>query len=430
MKKKIVLLAGAAGAILAGVVMMTAFEGHVVNVTAKIENALDVPVTELEFGTVFPEEVLYKDMIVQLSESFMGQAGCSDVNLIANGGFEAPIVTDAAQWDIFPDDTPGLGWTVEWRGDIPAYWPNPTQWDRPDPALKELHHGVLGPAFEGFQYAELDTDWYGPGHPQNGEPASVKIYQDIPTTAGNKYQLSFAFSPRPNTAADNNKLEVKWDGVVEDTIGPVAGVGSNNWTVYTYEVTASSNMTRVEFTDLGTADSLGTFLDDVKLVECGRVNTVDYVVRQKPKCVAEDGSHPQVMHEGDTFRCPAESEMMPLLCPYLSKSEETEDGEGPENDGDPILAFHGPLTGWTMVNTLAHQVAGRLSASVGDIMDEWLIDLHVPCFEGYCAQDDVIPPEYEADPALESEVFGCDLWIEVVGINGNDLCGGDVHCLE
>lgn len=198
---------------------------------------------------------------------FVAQSVLAQPNLVANGGFEEPVVTDPAQWDIFSSGTGGLGWTVEWRSDIPSYWPNPGNWDRPDPALQELQAGVNGwlPQ-EGAQYTELDSDWYGPGHPQNGEPASIKIYQNLSTGAGCKYELKFYFSPRPGTGADDNILEVKWKGVVLDTLSRTGG-SQTDWSEHTYTVTASGATTRLEFTDLGTANSLGTFLDNVSVVK-------------------------------------------------------------------------------------------------------------------------------------------------------------------
>ncbi|MFA4880660.1 MAG: DUF642 domain-containing protein [Candidatus Doudnabacteria bacterium] len=415
--KKIILGLVAVVAIVGGVIAMSAFEAHVVNVTAKIENALNVPITELGFGTVFPEEVLNKTLAVNLSESFKEAAGCNTTNLIQNGGFETPEVTDAAKWEIFPSGATGLFWTIGWEPGQSTTYGGQT---RPDPALKELQEGVNGwlPA-EGDQYAELDTDWFGPGNPLSGEPARVNIYQNITTTIGNTYKLTYKYSPRPGVGADNNTLIVR---VNDSQVATHSAVGGSNtiWTEYTYEFKATGTTTKIEFAAGGASDSLGVFLDDVKLVECGRVNTVDYVVRQKPKCVDDTNLsiHPQVTHNtnGD-FACPRGSTMMPLLCPYLSKSETTSDGEGKDNDGTPITAFHGPLTGWTMANTEANQVKGKLSAAIKDIADEWLIDLHVPCFKGMCAQDNVIPTDYQADPTLEHAVFGCDLWLEVTGID-------------
>jgi hypothetical protein len=51
--------------------LFAAFEAHVINVTAHIENALRViPPDELTFGTVFPQEYHQKSLFVTTSESF------------------------------------------------------------------------------------------------------------------------------------------------------------------------------------------------------------------------------------------------------------------------------------------------------------------------------------------------------------------------
>ena len=52
--KKIFLGLGALALAIAVVPMFAAFEAHVINVTASIENALYVPLKEIKFGTVFP----------------------------------------------------------------------------------------------------------------------------------------------------------------------------------------------------------------------------------------------------------------------------------------------------------------------------------------------------------------------------------------
>ena len=55
MKKKILLSIIAVATVIGGVAAMSAYEAHVVNVTAHIENALKViPPEKLVFGTVFP----------------------------------------------------------------------------------------------------------------------------------------------------------------------------------------------------------------------------------------------------------------------------------------------------------------------------------------------------------------------------------------
>ncbi|MBI4132666.1 MAG: VWA domain-containing protein [Candidatus Sungbacteria bacterium] len=167
-----------------------------------------------------------------------------------------------------------------------------------------------------------------------------------------------------------------------------------------------------------------TFLNDPTL------DDLEYVLRQKPKCQADDPTapiqHPPVTEDGQgNFVCPQGSTEMPLLCPYLSKSEETGDGTEGENDGATIPPFHGLPGPWTLQTTLAYQTVGRLIKSGQDTADEWNIDLKVPCFRGQCAQDwpafvstesgstTITASNYEADPANESKLWGCDLWLEV-----------------
>ncbi|MCX6764453.1 MAG: VWA domain-containing protein [Candidatus Nealsonbacteria bacterium] len=180
--------------------------------------------------------------------------------LIVNNGFELPLVSTPQLWNIF--DSIAGNWTVEWRNDIPAIWNDVA---RPEPAHLELQAGVNGwLPYEGIQYAELDTDWDGPAGSLSNEPASVKIYQDISTIPGENYNLSFYFSPRPSTAQGDNVLEVKWNGNILDTISQ-AGSSNNNWSQRVYSFTANTSTTRLEFADLGVANSLGTFVDSVSL---------------------------------------------------------------------------------------------------------------------------------------------------------------------
>lgn len=80
--KKILFGFAAFALAIATVPMFAAFEAHVINVTAKIENALSVTPSEIKFGTVFPEEVLHKPVVVTLSESFSAEGNADDVNYI------------------------------------------------------------------------------------------------------------------------------------------------------------------------------------------------------------------------------------------------------------------------------------------------------------------------------------------------------------
>src|SRR3989338_6055254 len=182
--------------------------------------------------------------------------------LVATAKFENPEVTTAQNWDVF--GSPVDGWNVDWRGDIPAtFGPQ----NRPAVANLEYHEGVLGAAFEGDQYAELDSDWGGPSDAGTGEPASVSIYRNFVTVPGAQYLLKYHFSPRPNTPAADNNLEAKVEGVALNTTGPTAGGGAIAWSEIVLPFIAGDASTEIRFTDLGTANSLGTFLDNVRLYQ-------------------------------------------------------------------------------------------------------------------------------------------------------------------
>ncbi len=77
--KKILLSFGALAAVVVAMPMFAAFEAHVVNVTATIENALQVTTNELAYGTVFPQEAFDKTFDVSLSQSFTAEPSVSGV---------------------------------------------------------------------------------------------------------------------------------------------------------------------------------------------------------------------------------------------------------------------------------------------------------------------------------------------------------------
>src|SRR3989339_504626 len=190
----------------------------------------------------------------------------------------------------------------------------------------------------------------------------------------------------------------------------------------------------------------------------GRVDDVQYFIRQKPKCaVTEQGGtvmldfqtapgHLSVNQETGavSLDCgPAPEGMptnatwgvLPSLCEYISK-------EGDEEPDGTTPSFHQP---WTVVqgnnpDTEAVEAyyidyldtPGYLAKSDEDLEDTWTIDLAVPCFGGFCAQDwlsfvqEVTGNEnmtlaeanaYAQPIENEHKVFGCDLWVEVGGVS-------------
>ncbi len=158
-----------------------------------------------------------------------------------------------------------------------------------------------------------------------------------------------------------------------------------------------------------------TFSDSFSQTNQRRVSKVDYIIKQKPQCVDAQGNLPQVGEDANgNFVCPQGSTMRPLLCPYLSKTPANLDG----NDVG-VPAFHDPFNP-------ANYAKGTIDKQGEFVGDNWVIDLAVPCFRGQCAQDwasfvhslnpNADPNLYMADPTLEHQTFGCDLWVEVTKI--------------
>ncbi len=188
-------------------------------------------------------------------------ASCDVGNLIVNGSFETPDVNNVSDWNIYPDGTSGLAWNVAWNGTFVG---------APKTANMEIQNGVNGwNAYLGTQYTELDSDWGGPSDPMFGEQASTVISQTIDTVPGNTYSLHFAFAARPGTMASENKLGIYIDDGVFDlsTVSSFGEYYSDQpyWIVRDFEFKAYNEHTKIAFADIGTPNSVGSFLDDVRV---------------------------------------------------------------------------------------------------------------------------------------------------------------------
>jgi hypothetical protein len=158
-----------------------------------------------------------------------------------------------------------------------------------------------------------------------------------------------------------------------------------------------------------------------------RVLNVDYKIIQKPKPIwpipelCEFYQVPEVSIEDMRVYCHDYPEDLdccyPSLCPYLSKDPIDDDPVPYDDHGVP--AFHDP-------NDPSSVASGTIN-KISDLQDDWIIDLAVPCFEGYCAQDwdefvkrynpEVVDPSiYQAEGDPNGTDFGCDLWVEVTAI--------------
>jgi hypothetical protein len=200
-------------------------------------------------------------------------------NLFVNGDFEAPSVSGS--WGVYPTGTSGLAWDVSWQagsGDN-------------SPAKAELQK--IYNAKSGQQYIELDSDFDGPGGSISNEAASTRISQQIATVPGQKYQISYYYSPRPGYGMADNKVGLYIDGFPWDL--SVTTNGTNNtdtvWIQKFNTFTADSNSHTITFADLGTPNSYGMFIDDV------RVNCVndDGGTKNTPPVITVDPSEVQVI---------------------------------------------------------------------------------------------------------------------------------------
>ena len=152
------------------------------------------------------------------------------MNLVSGGSFEDPAVTaHGGTWQLFANGTAGLGWTVA-NGPL------------------ELQRGILGGASDGAQHAELD----GRG--------SVTISQMLDTEPGGIYAVSFDYKARPDTSRHSNGLQATWNGT---DIAPGIGLGGD-WQILTVEVLGTGSDV-IAFSDTGTSDGVGTFLDGVSV---------------------------------------------------------------------------------------------------------------------------------------------------------------------
>ena len=119
MFKKLLVGTSAIALAVASIPLFAAFEAHVINVTAKIENALFVHPEALEYGTVFPQEHLESQIFISFSQSFSErtQRRANEVEYVIKQkpkprpSFEAEAgVPEARDWchDNFVDIKPGV----------------------------------------------------------------------------------------------------------------------------------------------------------------------------------------------------------------------------------------------------------------------------------------------------------------------------------
>ncbi|MDG5499954.1 DUF642 domain-containing protein [Marinobacter sp. BGYM27] len=150
-------------------------------------------------------------------------------NLLINGSFEDPII-EAGTWQHFTSsEVPG------WDGSNIEIWND--------------YNGVT--AAEGSQFAELNA------HPNTN--TVFGIFQSFVTTAGNWYDISFAYRARSN---DNEAFNVSVAGL--DTT--LSDHTTQEWSLFSGSFLATSDSTTLAFTTVSPATgTYGNFIDNVRV---------------------------------------------------------------------------------------------------------------------------------------------------------------------
>lgn len=415
--KKILLGLATCAVVVSGVAVMSAFEAHIINVTAHIENALAVSPHGIDFGTVFPQEYREKDFTIRLSDSFMNK----DQTEVRDVMYK--IVQKPKPWRddfkdgvypphrslIFVDPDPGKGeghlisggkLTLTTGNDVEdlfgPYEPTPgTDWTAP---RMVMHMG-------GNFTIETKVSADPTGHPgSNGEYQSGGIL--VYGSDGNVIRLELTRWGTGTAGKSAVYMESQENGIK---------VGKR-WTGNNFEDEVYLKLERKGDKFTGYYSTDGSSWTEVPWQE-----------GENPIINDKIGDYPQVGvavtdnnadKSNNSFSAKFEYVEMNGgyldLCPFLSKIPEPETGdkgvpsyyiEAQNRCEDPDPGNLGAY------GYLAKCYPGESCSE--DIRDCWKVDLKVPPVDGYAAQDwpdscrQWVVPTDGAD-------YGCDLWIEVV----------------
>lgn len=113
----------------------------------------------------------------------------------------------------------------------------------------ELQNSAAGAPYSSPNLVELDSD--------NNTVMSRTIEAGV-------YTLSFFYSPRPNIGSGSNGIQYIVDGVTTGSFTANGG-GGTSWSQQTINFTAFAPTT-LRFAAIGTSDSFGGYVDDIRLV--------------------------------------------------------------------------------------------------------------------------------------------------------------------
>ena len=400
MNKKFLLSLGAIAAVVASVAAFSAFEAHVINVTAHIENALEVNTQPLDFGTVFPQEDLDEEFTILLSNSFMDeyQTRVKDVNYkivqkpkpLPNDEFGGDILLNS--WYTFINPTPADGSNYSMAGGVLTINAEPGDdlFGLPD---SPPGHNYTAPRMLTGVTGDFTIETKVTANPtQNYQGAGLLVYG----SDGNLIRLelvNFGWYDRNiymESQENYVKVAKRWTG------GEAPSIPTE---VY-LRITRTGN----QFDGYYSTD--GTTWTEVPYTE-GENPIVNESIGDRPQAgvavVANGNTSGTFSADFEYFKGGVYKD----LCRFLSKLPVAADNDYgvPSYYQEDYCALPSPIN-----------ATGNLDKDTGDTSDTWIVDLKVPPVEGYVGQD---WPETCADWTVPHNglTYGCDLWIEVTGFS-------------
>jgi hypothetical protein len=177
---------------------------------------------------------------VFLALAFNGNAQ----NLVVNGSFATPAVTNASKVEYF---------------DPTNLWP----WQTTANNFEIWTNGRI-PGGIGTQYS-------ADGESQNLEilshyPTNAAVWQTVPTVPGQFYLFSFYYTPRPRPAPPDLFTVSVNSNTVFSVVDDGTALTNFNWQLFSTNFAATSNLTTLSFSDLSLSNEPeGTHIDGVVL---------------------------------------------------------------------------------------------------------------------------------------------------------------------
>lgn len=176
----------------------------------------------------FCEFISSKPALGPLESTLPNQVIEPNENLLVNGSFEVPALAPET-WDVFPEVP---GWLA-----------------LAGPGI-EIQHATAGPAHDGEQHAELDSQ------------ANSAMVQTVAVQSGHTYELRFWTMARPGTEAETNGLDVFVNDVL---VRRVQHAPTEQYTEEQVLWTAGPGVRQasLRFEATGSSDTMGSYLDAV-----------------------------------------------------------------------------------------------------------------------------------------------------------------------